>query len=167
LKSTVLILAILVSLCADESHAQGCARVKGRQSIFRTVGVIRGQVHLGAPLPPAVATVSPGDTVVPLPAGTFTGADSLTIHLTLAGNVRALTFVYAPAADFAALVADYQKTLGHGPVAVGDGPESHSVRYCWQDKQTYFAIEQQTRFGQTSIRSILLDRKGRPSTRSG
>jgi hypothetical protein len=130
--------------------------------IFRYVQLGPGRVVLGERVPVAVLEAlgaRAGDTIVPLPRGSFDGAERITLYLSAASVLRGAIFDYAHGADFDAMVRDYATTLG-GPSRTEDrrrGEEPAEVA-TWVDTRTTLVLRRDPNRSAWTVRGELWDR---------
>ena len=83
----------VLAACAQGGLPASAA--KSSEPIFRSVQLSTERVNLAERLPDdvrAAAAVAPGDTVVPLPRGSFVGAERITVYLAADGLLRGAVF---------------------------------------------------------------------------
>jgi len=159
-RSSVALLALYLLVSCIERDAPATAS----EPIFRYVQLNGGRVILGEQLPlevRAAAAVAPGDTIVPLPRGSFTGAERITLYLTPEGQVRGAVFDYPRQTDFEVLAREYA-SLG-SPVRTQEqrrGEEPSDV-VSWQDDRTTFRLRRDPNRSAWTVRGELWDRASR------
>lgn len=108
-RNSITLLALnVLAACAQDGVPASTA--KSSEQIFRYVELNMGRVNLAEQLPydvRAAAAVAPGDTVVPLPRGSFVGAERITLYLTPKGLLKSAVFDYTARIDFEAMLRNY------------------------------------------------------------
>ena len=132
------------------------------EPIFRYVELGPGRVVLGERVPAAMLAAlgaSAGDTVVPLPPGTFAGAERITLYLTAAGVLRAAIFDYPHGTDFEAMVRDYATSLGAPSRSEERRAAEEPVQVAtWTDARTALVIRRDPNRSAWTVRAELRDR---------
>ncbi len=159
-RDSIVLLALgALTACAQGGSSDSSATP--RKPIFRYVQLNTGRVHLAEQLPASVraaAAVAPGDTIVPLPRGSFTGAERITLHLNADGFLRGAVFDYATRIDFEALLREYD-SLG-APTrsqAQRQGEEPSDI-VTWQDTRSTFRLRRDPNRSAWTVRGELWDR---------
>lgn len=164
-------LRMLTASCLVGLLAGGCAappmpvtaaptvsEPRAARPIFRWTQVDGGVITLGEPLAPAIARVGPADTVVSLPRGSFGGAERIAVHLAAGGVVRGLTFDYILGADYAAMVAEYERTLGPARRSVETRPGEVAADVAvWRDERTELRLVRDPNRSAWTVRAYLWD----------
>lgn len=135
---------------------QASVHATEQRAIFRHITVVKGEkIVLGQPITNAVRAflISVGSDRYLMRKGTFVRAEAITIELAPNGHVRAIFFEYAPATDYAAIVASYRGSLGE-PVRQGERSDDGDVVTRWEDPYTVFELVHRG----SVVRSSLYDR---------
>ena len=160
-----LIALLCVAACrerAPETASATAAASTTAEPISRSVQLGPGQIVLGEPVP--VATLEAlgahaGDTIVPLPRGTFDGAERITLFLSTERILRGAIFDYPHEADFEAIVRDSATSLGTPSRTTEQrrGEEPADVA-TWVDARTTLILRRDPNRSAWTVRSELWDR---------
>ncbi len=134
---------------------------KSSEHIFRYVQLSAGRVNLAEQLPydvRAAAAVAPGDTVVPLPRGSFVGAERITLYLTPDGRLRGAVIDYPARIDFEALLREYASLGPPTRTQEQRRGEEPSTVASWQDARTTFRLRRDPNRNAWTVRGELWDR---------
>jgi len=148
------LIAVACERPASERRARG-------GPIHREIFVVGDTIRLGQRWPGAARSrAAPGDTVVQLRPGTFGGASAIAVHLAAGDTVKAISFEYAPGANYEAMVADYTEFLGKPArrfriAAPGPGPAEITA---WEDARTTLQLMRGEVGGVSRVASALFDR---------
>jgi hypothetical protein len=142
--------------------SSGCNTSKhqppGPEPIFRHVDTELSTIRLGERWNGGgVPGAKLSDTVVALPAGSFSGAQAIRVHRTREGVVTMVMFDYPQTADFLRMHAEYVELLG--PPARHDRPADTEAaeRLIWQDSRTRFELTRDPKRSVSTIYSRLTD----------
>lgn len=157
--SIVLLALNVLTACAQGGSSATPATPS--EPIFRYVQLNIGRVNLAEQLPASVRTavsVAPGDTVVPLPRGSFAGAERITLYLNSDGRLRGAVFDYTTRVDFEAMLREYA-TLGDPTRSQEQRQgEEPSDLVTWQDARTTFRLRRDPNRSAWTVRGELWDR---------
>ena len=154
----------LLALNVLAACAQGgvpASTAKSSEQIFRSVQLNIGRVNLAEQLPydvRAAAAVAPGDTVVPLPRGSFVGAERITLYLTPDGWLRGAVFDYPTRIDFEAMLGEYASLGPPTRTQEQRRGEEPSAVVSWQDARTTFRLRRDPNRSAWTVRGELWDR---------
>lgn len=145
------------------STIAGSAMAQTRKPIFREINVSttdkKRKIELGGDLKQNVDIVIKSGDVFVL-NGNFGNTARLAIRLNDAGLVREIIFDYRSDKDFANTVETYSKEFGKPSISQTLSSAIVKVRMvAWEDGNTRFEIVEKTDYNQTTVSSVLIDKK--------
>ena len=102
--------------------------------------------------------VAPGDTIVSLPRGSFTGAERITLHLNANGILRGAVFDYVTPIDLEALIREYDSVGAPTLSQAQRRGEEPSDILSWQDTLSTFRLRRDPNRSAWTVRGELWDR---------
>lgn len=153
---------VLVPLSSAACRRSPADARPGTIPIFREIFIVGDTVRLGEVFRGAGSLRrAPGDTVVALRRGTFSGPAAIAVYLTRGDTVKALSFEFAPGARYEAMVADYTQSLGRPlrRVRVPEPKNGPSDITTWEDARTSLQLMRGDVAGTSRVASALFDRR--------